>query len=241
MRYLTRIGLSLLWITATLAQVAPTDRAAIDAYRSAAAAVASKPRGRGLEPALAAFHAMERALMQGSSSPIESMTAAQFAEFRAIKGVVASRDEAIFIRPDVTYFRGLARAYGDQADRAFFVALEATYPDSVWPVYVKQQTDLGGCTRFGTLRVTGEYVRWADFLKRHPGRYRDHATKELDAAFDVLTESTCACGERDTVERELEDFLRRVQQPAPRATVEARLQAVRAGRSGMRARCVGGR
>ena len=113
--------------------------------------------------------------MQGrnGTSLLESMTAAQFAALRALEGVVASRDEAIFIRPDVKYFGGLARAYGDQADRAFFAALAATYPDSVWPVYVEQQTDLGGCTRFGTLNVVGEYVRWADFLKRHPTRYRD--------------------------------------------------------------------
>ena len=179
--------------------------------------------------------------MRGSPSLVESMTPEQFAELRALGGVVASRDEAIFIRPDVKYFRGLARAHGDQTDRAFFAALEATYPDSVWPVYVQQQTDLGGCTRFGTLSVAGEYVRWADFLTRHPTRYRDDATKESDAAFKALTASTCACGEPATVERELEHFLRTVRPSAARTAVEARLQSVRAGRVGIEARCHGGR
>jgi hypothetical protein len=225
-------------MSAVAAQMAPPARAAVDAYRSAIEAVSSRPRGRGIEPALKAFHEMDAALTRGSV--LESLTDAQFAEVRALTGVVANRDEVIYIRPDVAYFLGLARTHGDEADRAFFEAFKATYPDSVWPVYIEQQTDAGGCTRFGSLDVVGAYARWADFRRRYPSRYRDDARKELDAALEALTRSTCACGEPATVERELEHFLRTVHQATPRAAVADRLQAVRAGRSGIRAQCVGG-
>jgi hypothetical protein len=238
-RQLIGIGLSfLLSMTTVAAQLPPPAQAAVDAYRSAIAAAVSKPRTHGVEHALAAFHELQAALTR--KDLLESLTDQQFAEVRALKGVVANRDEVVYVQPDVAYFRGLARTGGDAADRAFFEALKATYPDSVWPVYVEQQTDAGGCTRFGNRSVVGAYVRWSDFLHRHPGRYRDDATKELDAAFEALTRSTCACGEPATVEQELQYFLRTVHQSAPRAAVQERLQSVRAGRSGIRARCVGG-
>jgi hypothetical protein len=219
-------------------QLAPPARVAIDAYKVAVAAAASKPRGQTIEPALKAFHEMQSALTRNDL--LESLADAQFAEVRALKGVVANRDEVIYIRPDVEYFLRLARTHGDEADRAFFEAFKATYPDSVWPVYLEQQTDAGGCTRFGSLDVVRAYARWADFRRRYPSRYRDDARKEQGAALEALTRSTCACGEPEAVERELEHFLRTVHQAMPRAAVADRLQAVRAGRSGIRAQCIGG-
>jgi hypothetical protein len=72
-----------------------------------------------------------------------------------------AREEVVFVEPDADYFVTLARAHGDAADRAFFSALKVTYPDSVWPVYVEQQTDAGGCTRFGSGALVEAYRSWS--------------------------------------------------------------------------------
>ena len=138
---------------------------------------------------------------------LESLSDEEFTRVNAIEGMVVNREEVVFVRPDVEYFRGLARARGDAADRAFFAALKATYPDSVWENYVN----------------------------------RDFAKRESDDVFKALVESRCSCDDLASVEKELDEFLRRVRTPAPRAAVEARMQAVRTGLSGIQTSCVGGR
>ena len=59
---------------------------------------------------------------------------------RQLRGVIINREQVVFIKPNIEYFAGLAAQYGDEADRMFFAAMKATYPDSVWPVYIEQQT-----------------------------------------------------------------------------------------------------
>ena len=237
------VGLAVLWTATASGQLANADRAAIDAYQAALAAVASRPPGRGIEPALKALQAVEAALMRSRDGDVvlESLSDEEFTRVNAIEGMVVNREEVLFVRPDVEYFRGLARARGDAADRAFFAALKATYPDSVWKDYVEQQTDVGGCIRFGTMTLVETYVRWADFQRAYPNRYADFAKKESDDVFKALVESQCSCDDLASVEKELDEFLRRVRTPAPRAAVEARTQAVRTGRSGIQTSCVGGR
>jgi len=238
MRYLTAIGFCALWMATTAAQLPVPVQSAVAAYRRAVKAVDSRQPGTGVEPTFNAFRALRAVLTRHEG--LEALTEQQFGEVRSLKGVIVSRDEVIYVQPDVRFFGALARAHGDAADRAFFAALTATYPDSVWPAYIEQQTDDTGCTRFGSLTVAAAYVRWVDFQKRYPARYSDEATEHAHAAFERLTGSTCACGEAVGVERELEQALRDVHAPAPRAAVEKRLQEVRAGRADIRAHCHSG-
>ena len=237
-RYLITIGVCGFWMATIAAQLPGPVQSAVAAYRRAVKAVDSRPPGTGVEPTFNAFRALRAVLTRHEG--LEALTEQQFGEVRSLKGVIVSRDEVIYVQPDVRFFGALARAHGDAADRAFFAALKATYPDSVWPAYIEQQTDDTGCTRFGSLSVAAAYVRWVDFRKRYPTRYRDEATEQARAAFERLTGSTCACGDAVGVERELEQALRDVHAPGPRAAVERRLQEVRAGRADIRGHCHSG-
>jgi hypothetical protein len=172
---------------------------------------------------------------------LESLPDEEFQRLaRDLPGAIVNREEVVFVEPDPDYFTKLAAARGDGADRAFFSALKTTYPKSVWPVYVEQQTDYSGCTRFGSMTLVETYRAWSDFQRKFPGRYAAGAKKETDAVIERLTTSTCACGDLVSVEEELQRFLRSFPTSSARARVDQRLQALRARRSDIRANCVAG-
>src|SRR5438552_9843119 len=128
-------------------QLLVADRAAIQAYQSA---IKSAETGRGaIEAAYSALASVREALMRvrnGRDTVLEGISDEEFTRLqRELPGVLVNREEIVFIKPDVDYFSKLAAARGDAADRAFFSALKQTYPDSVWPAYVEQQTDYSGC------------------------------------------------------------------------------------------------
>jgi hypothetical protein len=183
---------------------------------------------------------MRAALMQmrNGRNVLESLPDGEFQRLRGgLRGAIVNRDEVVFVEPDPDYFAKLAAARGDRADRAFFLALKATYPGSVWPVYVDQQTDYSGCSRFGSMSLVQTYGRWADFQRAFPGRYVEGARKEADAVIEHLARSTCACGDLASVEHELRQFLQTFPGSPARAGIDLRLQSLRAGRSEIRARC----
>jgi len=180
-------------------------------------------------------------VQNGHRTVLESLPDEAFMRLaRELRGAVINREEVVLVEPDLDYFQKLAAAQGDGADRAFFAALKATYPESVWPVYVEQQTDAGGCTRFGSMSLVKTYRAWADFQRKYPGRYPGAASREVDAVLKHLTESTCACGNIATVEQELQQFLGSVPPSSARDKVDQRLQALRARQSGIRTSCVAG-
>jgi hypothetical protein len=65
-----------------------------------------------------------------------------------MKGFVVNREETVFVQPDTNFWVTLAGSKGQNADQQFFQLQKKTYPDSVWPAYVQQQTDYSGCTDF---------------------------------------------------------------------------------------------
>ena len=229
-------------IVLAIAGALSAQSSAIDTYRAALARAQSGPAPRTIEPAFVAIDAVEKALMNsaGGKSRLESMTASEFQQMeKQLPGLLISREEIVFVKPDVKFFTRLSES-GDAADRAFFAALGATYPDSVWAVYNERQTDYSGCTRFGSMALVDTYRRWSDYQRRFPNRYRARATGEIGDVTNDLTTSTCACGEIASVERELTAFIREFPAATARAAAEARLKAVQAGTSGMRARCKSG-
>jgi hypothetical protein len=226
-----------------LAQLSTSDQAAVDAYRAAIRSAESGRSSRGIEAAFSALVSMREALTQVRSGQnvMESLPDEEFQRLgRDLPGAIVNREEVVFVEPDADYFTKLAAASGDGADRAFFSTLKAIYPKSVWPVYIEQQTDYSGCTRFGSMTLVGTYRAWFDFQRKFPGRYAAGAQKETDAVIEHLTTSTCACGDLASVERELQRFLRRFPTSSARAKVDQRLQALRGRRSDIRTSCVAG-
>ena len=111
---------------------------------------------------------------------------------------------------------------------------------SVWPVYIEQQTDYGGCTRFGSGTLLSTYLTWTAFRKQYPRRYEEASQGYLDDVVAELTRSTCACGDRMSVERELVEFVRRANASDIRTQVDARLAAIRSDRTKIRSMCTSG-
>lgn len=224
------------------AQPAPFEQIAIDAYR---AAIRSAEAGRGTRPIESAFSALESmhdALMRvrNGHTVLEGLSDAEFARLHQLPGAIVNREEVLLVEPSPDYFTKLATARGDRADRAFAAALKATYPESVWPIYTEQQTDISGCTRFGSLELITTYRAWSDFRRRFSGRYAARARHEIDAVTDRLTQSTCACGALLSVEREFQQFLRAFPTSSASDAIERRLEALRTGRSNMRPNCIAG-
>ena len=220
-----------------LAQLSAPDRAAMERYRSAIKSAESGASARAIEAAFATIGPVNQALTQ----KLESLSDEEFKRLeQQLPGLLVNREEIVFIKPDVEYFTKLAAARGDDADRAFFAALKATYPESVWPTYVEQQTDYAGCTRFGSMSLVETYRVWSEFQRRYPDRYPAAANQEASAVLGELSGSTCACGDGAAIERELEQFLRAFPASSPRAKVEERLQALRARRSNIRTNCIAG-
>src|SRR5262245_34296510 len=217
---------------------------AIKAYRAAIQTAETSRRPRAIERAFTALATLRETLMRvvdNHQTALESFSDFELAQLRRdLHGVLLNRDEVEFVEPDCAYFSSLATAKGDAADRAFFTALSATYPASVWPVYVNQQTDLGGCGRFGSLSLVATYATWTSFRKRYPGRYGAAAGREADAVALDLAQATCVCGGVLEVERELEQFIERFPRSPARPAMQQRLNDLRTGRATIAAHCSGG-
>src|SRR5262245_50688668 len=200
------------WVVVPSAQRLDSARRVIDTYRVAIQRAQKAPSRGQLEVAFNAIGPLREALVisrDGSGSALEALSEPEFNQLRReLVGLVVNREEVVFVKPDVAFFQTLA-ARGDPADRAFFGALSATYPESVWPVYIEQQTDYSGCTRFGSGTLVTTYLTWSALRQQYPKRYEEASGTHLDDVKRALAESTCACGDRASVEQELTDFLRR--------------------------------
>ena len=243
---LTNLGVAVLAFATSLAMAQPlqSGKAVIEAYRSAIASAQSGNSPRGIETAFSTLAPLREALTrvtEDGNTLLESLSEAEFESLsRSLPGVLIQREEIVFVEPDTDYFARLAAAKGDDADRAFFSALKATYPESVWPVYIQQQTDYSGCTQFGSMALVEAYRTWSEFRGKYPSRYLAHAKAESDKVLEELTTSTCACGNADGIVRELEQFQARFPKSPVRSKIDARLKALRAHRSNIRANCVSG-
>jgi hypothetical protein len=234
-----------LFAAATGFAQSPSHQAAIEAYRKALRTIeAHVPERHDLEAAFEAIAPLQEALVRseaGRPSVLESLSDEEFQRLEGdLTGVLVNREEIVFVEPDPDFFVQLAVGHGDAADRTFFHALKATYPEGIWPVYVEQQTDYSGCTRFGSGKLVESYRLWTQFLGRYPTRYVAAAKKELDRVTGELTQSTCACEDTSSVERELRQFVRTFATSPVRAVADRRLRALRTGRSDVRPRCRSG-
>jgi hypothetical protein len=174
-------------------------------------------------------------------SPLESLDDSSYASLQhQMQGFVVWRGEGTAAPPDPSFFLALARSRGDAADTAFFHALRFTRDEGGWPIYVQQQTDYSGCTDFGSGHLVSSYAVWKDFLSRHPGRYARWGRECLGEVEEELVSSTCACGDPESVRKELQAFLLKFPAAEIAAQVRSRLQQIESGRSSMRFNCISG-
>lgn len=228
----------------TRAQIPSDARVAIDQYRAAIEAVSGARTPGRLEAALDRVDALRDILMRvrpDGSTRLEALSDAEFQQVeQSLAGVLINREEVVFVKADPKYFSRLAASAGDSSDRAFFAALELTYPNGVWASYETQQTDYSGCTAFGDGKLVDAYRAWSSLQRRFPNRYRARSSEELASIGTELTESTCACGDRGSVEREMRQFVRVFPKAAIAAAVRERLRGLAGGRSNIRLRCLSG-
>jgi hypothetical protein len=215
------------------AQVSDQGMRAIENYRAAISA-AEAARPGALERAYAAL----REVSDTVQPDLERLTPDAYALVtRQLRGAIVNRTGTVFIQADTAFYAQLAGTRGDAADKGFFTALRATYPNSVWPIYVQQMTEHSGCTRFGSLSLVESYATWTQFTRRFPARYREAANDEIEALHELLTDGTCACGTVADVQRELMTFNTRFTMSPIRGEIDARLGDIRRGQSGVRESC----
>ena len=176
----------------------------------------------------------------GGLAPVEELSEGEFDDLKgAVRGVVLNRDEVVFAKPDVDFLTKLAERKGTVVDRGFLALYRKTYPESIFPAYIDQQTDFGGCTEFGTGELTQLYGAWTRFRAANPKRYAGTAKQELERIVESLTVSDCACDDAESVKKEFRLFLKRNPRSPIAAKVRARLGNVdKAGK--FRFNCISG-
>jgi hypothetical protein len=202
----------------------------------------SRSQGASLERVFTA--ALDIRQLLGGRSPdqpsIEDLPAEEFAALeRALVGIILNREEVILAEPDAQYFWRLASEYGNAVDRNFFALFRATFPDGVWPVYLSQQTDFSGCTEFGKGHLVRSYREWSRFKASHPRRYQREVQRLIDEIQDEVL-STCACGDRDSVLRELREFAAAFPRSPVNKAVQDRIRDLEQGSSEIRFDCSSG-
>lgn len=226
------------------AQLSAEDRAAVDSYKSVVKRAQTGKAARRVEAAFEAITTLRDALTRevaDGGTLLESLPDADYQRLeKELKGVLINREEIILVRPDNDFWIKLAATKGYDADKAFFAAFYKTYPDDVWPVYNEQQTDVTGCTRFGSLSLVSTYRLWTKFKVKFGSRYGSAVKVEVDAVLEELTQSTCACGTKAQFKRELEEFNRAFPKSPVRSKIDKRLRDLRLGRSEVRASCQSG-
>lgn len=223
------------------ASLSGTD-AAIASYLAELRAVEGGSRAASVETAFHRAQAVADALLMvsGDKTVLEHATDAQFDRLnRSLPGLRLNRDEVVFAKPDAVFFLGLARTRGSADDRAFFRTYLQVYPASVWPSYVQQQTDSSGCTDFGSGELVARYDAWLAY-RHQTTHYASTVNRELHNIEQEVTTSTCACGSRESVLRELQRFATRFPDSPVSKTVASRSMQIRSGRSPIRFSCISG-
>jgi hypothetical protein len=189
--------------------------------------------------------ALERELLTppgaGTPSPMEELSDPEYAALRSrLRGILLNRDEVLFARPDLRFFVELGERKGSPEDRLFFHLYRMTYPESFAPAYSRQQTDYGGCTDYGSGKLTRLYGEWQKYGTRHPKRYESVVQDETNRIVGELVQGTCACGNERSVESEFRYFLRRHPGSPIVPKVRARLDQLKHGTAKIRFNCISG-
>lgn len=164
------------------------------------------------------------------TDPDDSMTNGRSA---IPEGLLVSTEEALFAVPDPSFFDKLAKEHGTDADIAFFRMLRSSY-DGAWPTWMKQETDVTGCTRFDAgivdlyRQVAADHPQW-------PSVYRERQKAIRHDLEESLSGSDCGCGE----EKDTRAGLKAILDAFPKSPIAPALRDClgRLKKSGMRSDC----
>jgi hypothetical protein len=179
--------------------------------------------------------------VENNSTLLGRLNEAEFdATGQAMSGFWINREETMYVVPEPGFFVGLAREHGTAIDRAFFAAYRHTYPNPGWPAYTQQQTDYSGCTAYGNRILVQLYGEWSAYVRQYPVHYAREAAERLDDIEQELTMGNCACGDAQSVSKELGAFLATYPRSPIAPRVQRRWDAIRSGHSDMRFNCASG-
>jgi hypothetical protein len=157
-----------------------------------------------------------------------------------MSGFFVNRNEVEYVEPDPAVFLARARARSDTLSVAFFEAYRRSVSASFLPAYFEPTTDYSGCVKFGSLALVEGYGRWTAFRDSFPDGYAEQVTDFIGAIETILTAGDCACGEKDSVLKELNAFLRAYPKAAAADRVRHRIEAVESGRAHVKYGCYPG-
>jgi hypothetical protein len=226
-----------------LARLSPRAREAVTDYLQALQAI---EEGTGsVEGLWLAVPELQYALILDDygerTTQLERLSEADFNLLRkTLRGIFLYRFETLHCDPDSLFFLEISRRHGTLTDAKFFEFYRQTYPRPKWPVYQQPQTDLTGCTDYGSGKLVELYELWRSFQINHPADYIVPVKEMLDSIGGELAMGTCACGPRETVEREFQSFINRLPDDPLAVTVTGRLARLRAGSSEVRFNCLSG-
>ena len=214
-------------------------RRAVEAYVTSLEALERREPDVTVERVFADALALRAlALPPQGTGGLEEISADDFrALVRQLRGILVSRDEFVYAEADINFFAALARKFGGPPDEAFFAEYRRMFPANFWPSYVRQQTDESGCVEFGLGEIVARYRGWRDFAGRFPRAYRAQLSDLTADLESELTETTCACGDADSVLRELREFQGAFPGSRIGSLVRQRIDDIEQHRSNMRFNC----
>lgn len=185
---------------------------------------------------LAAADKLQEAIMKADEAGKELPE-----ETKKLEGFAVSTQEALYVVPEPEFFLELAKKKGTPVDVAFFENLQRTYPSfPAWPVYIEQQTDYSGCNRYEAPELISVYQGWTEFAAKNPKAYVAEVARQLSRIEELMTASTCACGNQAQVTGGFEAFLKAFPKASIAPKVRVRLEALKAGKSDLRFECHSG-
>jgi hypothetical protein len=152
-------------------------------------------------------------------------------------GFLVNRNEVEYAQPDPAFFLARANAQSDTASIAFFEAYHQTVPQGILPVCFEPMTDYSGCIKFGSLTLVESYGRWTGYRAAYPKRYALQSRDFLKRIETILTSGDCACGDKESVLKELNAFVAAFPDASITARVRQRAGAVESDQAHIRYRC----
>ncbi len=174
---------------------------------------------------------------------LPSLTEAQYQQVQhEMQGFVVVRHlgEHSLVRPNVSFFKSLAKKKGTKADRAFFDIYEQTEPDGngEFPAYVRAEPNREtGCTMFAGKKLGDLYRGWLTFRTANPDAYANEAQGETDAIENELESGICSCDSADATATGLQSFVDTFPNLPMTPKIKARIATIRSGTSSFRFDC----
>ncbi len=174
---------------------------------------------------------------------LPSLSEAQYQQVQhEMQGFVVVRHpgEQSLVRPNLSFFKALAKNQGTKPDRAFFDIYEQTEPDGngQFPAYVRAEPNQEtGCTMFAGKKLGDLYRGWLTFRTANPDAYSNEAQGEIDAIENELESGICSCDSAPATAAGLQSFVDTFPNLPMTPKIKARIATIRAGKSSFRFNC----